>query len=94
MIVKKSIRLWDHVPSLEELRDNADPEIDNTIEEFQDGTDLDIYLRYTGLRIYTNGRDFKKDEPNIKTEMKYTVTNNQAYYPDYDLPDKDHFILI
>ena len=94
MIVKKSIQLWDHIPDLAELREKAVPECDSTIEQFQDGTDLEVYLRYTGLRFYTNGRDFSKDEKNIKSEMKYTITNDQVYFPEYDIPDKDHFILI
>ena len=94
MIVKKSIQLWDHIPSLEELRERADPEIDATIEEFRFTTNLDIYLKYTGLRLYTNGRDFKENEPNIKSEMKYTVSENMASFPDYVIPNKERFILI
>lgn len=91
--VKRSVMLWDHVPELQELRDAAAPE-DSTIETFEDNINIDIYLRYTGLRIYTNGRDFKKDEPNIKTEMKYLCVDGEISYPDYEIPDKEHFILI
>lgn len=94
MIIKKSIQLWDHIPTLEELRERADPECDATIEEFRDTANVDIYLKYTGLRLYTNGRDFKKNEPNIKSEMKYSVVDNMALFPDYVIPDKERFILI
>ena len=91
--VKRSVMLWDHVPDLQELRDAAAPE-DSTIETFEDNINIEIYLRYTGLRIYTNGRDFKKDEPNIKTEMKYTITEDVPCFPAYEIPDKQYFILI
>lgn len=94
IMVKKSIQLWDHIPTLEELRERADPECDATIEQFSDSANVEIYLRYTGLRLYTNGREFKENEPNIKSEMKYTVTDNMAHYPDYLIPDKERFILI
>lgn len=94
MVVKKSVQLWDHVPSLQELQDKANPEADNTIEQFKDGTNLEIYLKYTGLRIYTNGRDFRESETNIKTEMKYTITENVPCFPAYEIPDKQYFILI
>ena len=94
MIIKKSIQLWDHIPTLEELRERADPECDATIEEFRDTANVDIYLKYTGLRLYTNGRDFKENEPNIKSEMKYSVVDNMVSFPDYVIPNKERFILI
>lgn len=94
MIVKKSVRLWDHIPTLQELQEKANPEADSTIEQFQDGTNLDVYLKYTGLRFYTNGREFKENELNIKSEMKYCLTDNIPFFPVYDIPDKQHFILI
>lgn len=94
MIVKKSVQLWDHVPGLDELREQCNPDFDNTIETFKDGTDIELYLRYTGLRLYTNGRDFKHNEKNIRSEMKYTITNDKVHYPEYEIPDKEHFILI
>lgn len=94
MIVKKSVQLWDHVPKLDELREQCNPDFDNTIETFKDGTDIELYLRYTGLRLYTNGRDLKNHEKNIRSEMKYTVTNDTVHYPKYEIPDKKHFILI
>lgn len=94
MIIKKSIQLWDHIPTLAELRERADPECDATIEEFRDTANVDIYLKYTGLRLYTNGRDFKENEPNIKSEMKYSIVNNMASFPDYVIPNKERFILI
>ena len=94
MIIKKSIQLWDHIPTLEELRERADPECDATIEEFRDTANVDIYLKYTGLRLYTNGRDFKENEPNIKSEMKYSVVDNMASFTEYVIPNKERFILI
>mgnify|MGYP006969160441 FL=1 len=94
MIVKKSVQLWDHVPSLHELQEKASPATDSTIEQFKDGTNLDVYLKYTGLRFYTNGRAFKKDETNIKSEMKYCITDDVPFFPEYEIPDKQHFILI
>lgn len=94
MIVKKSVALWDHVPSLQELQEKANPEADSIVEQFKDGTNLEVYLKYTGLRLYTNGRDFKKDEPNLKSEMKYTITDEIVFFPSYEIPDKQHFILI
>lgn len=94
MIIKKSIQLWDHIPTLAELRERADPECDATIEEFRDTANVDIYLKYTGLRLYTNGRDFKENEPNIKSEMKYSIVDNMASFPDYVIPNKERFILI
>ncbi len=94
MIIKKSIQLWDHIPTIEELRERADPECDATIDEFSDTANVDIYLKYTGLRLYTNGRDFKENEPNIKSEMKYSVVDNMVSFPDYVIPNKERFILI
>ena len=94
MIIKKSIQLWDHIPTLAELRERADPECDATIEEFDDTANVDIYLKYTGLRLYTNGRDFKDNEPNIKSEMKYPVIDDMVTFPDYVIPNKERFILI
>lgn len=94
MIIKKSIQLWDHIPNLSELRERADPECDATIEEFSDTANVDIYLKYTGLRLYTNGRDFKETELNIKSEMKYPVIDDMVTFPDYAIPNKERFILI
>ena len=94
MIVKKSIALWDHVPSLEELREIIRPCKDLTVEQFPEETNLEFYLKYTGLRIYTNGRDLKEAEPNIKSEMKYVIKSTGIYIPEYVIPSKEHYILV
>lgn len=91
--IKKSVQLWDHVPELKELREAADPEIDSTIENI-DKNNVELYLKYTGLRIFTNGRDFKAGEKNIRSEMKYYLEGNQTVFPEYVIPEKDRFILI
>ena len=94
MIVKKSISLWDHIPTLEELRERIRPCKDLTVEEFDDLTNLDIYLKYTGLRLYTNGRDLKETENNIRSEMKYCISKSGIYFPEYIIPAKERFILV
>ena len=98
MIVKKSIILWDHIPTLEELKGRIDPDRDATIEEFRDDIDLEIYFKYTGLRLYTNGRDLKENESNIRSEMKYSITfydtDQIIDIPDYIIPSKEHYILV
>ena len=94
MIVKKSVSLWDHVPSLDELRERIRPCSAQTVEEFNNENNLEIYLKYTGLRLYTNGRDLHENECNIRSEMKYVLKPDGIYYPDYVIPDKERFILV
>ncbi len=89
MKIKKSIQLWDHVPSLDELRARCVPSVDITSAEFADGTDLTIYFRCTGLTISTNGKD------KYKSEMKYGIDDfGEAHFPEYQLPKRSEFLLI
>lgn len=89
MKIKKSIQLWDHVPSLEELRARCDPSVDIVSAEFQDGVDLEIYFRCTGLTVSTNGKG------KYKTEMKYGIDDlGEAHFTDYQLPKRSEFLLI
>lgn len=88
MIIRKSSALWDHVPTLEELRLASDPESDITVAEFPDEVNIDLYLQYTGLRIFTNGKN------RYKSEMKYRIFDNgEIDYPEYDIPTNTQFIL-
>lgn len=89
MKIKKSIQIWEHVPSLEELRARCVPSVDITSAEFQDGTDLTVYFKCTGLTVSTNGKD------RYKTEMKYGIDERgEAHFPEYQLPKRSEFLLI
>lgn len=87
MIIKKSSRLWNHVPTLDELRAIADPDKDLTIDEFPDEVDLSFYLAYTGLKFFTNGKD------RYRSEMKYVLSEGETIFPDYEIPKRSEFIL-
>lgn len=80
--------ILDHVPDLEELRANCDPDKDQLVSTFDEDVDLSLYLRYTGLRIYYNGRS------KYLIEMKYTIEDGERVYPDYELPDRSQYIII
>ena len=80
--------ILDHVPELGELRAGCDPDKDQLVSTFEGDVDLSLYLRYTGLRIYFNGRS------KYLIEMKYTVEDGERIYPDYELPDRSHYIII
>lgn len=95
MIIKRSSQPWDHVPSLQELREACDPDKDLTLTSFPEDVDISLYINYTGLRIYSNGRALRKGDTNIKTEMKYIIHDDgDIEYPDYDIPSKTDYILI
>lgn len=88
MIIRKSCTLWDHVPTIEELRLATDPESDVIVAEFPDEVNIDLYLQYTGLRIFTNGKN------RLKSEMKYRIFDSgEIDYPEYDIPSNSQFIL-
>lgn len=80
--------ILDHVPELDELRTGCDPDKDQLVSTFEGDVDLSLYLRYTGLRIYFNGRS------KYLIEMKYTIEDGERVYPDYELPDRSQYIII
>ena len=80
--------ILDHVPELDELRAGCDPDKDQLVSTFEGDVDLSLYLRYTGLRIYFNGRS------KYLIEMKYTIEDGERVYPDYELPDRSQYIII
>lgn len=88
MIIKKSIGIWDHIPSIDELRELTDPDKDLTATMFDDNADISKYLEYTGLRIFTDGRS------SFKSEMKYIIKNGKKILPAYHIPLKEQFLLI
>ena len=95
MIIKKSSALWDHVPTLQELRELTDPDKDPHVASFPDGVDISLYIDYTGLKMYSNGRSERTGSATIKSEMKYIIEDDgEVIYPDYDIPKKGDFILI
>lgn len=80
--------ILDHVPELEELRAGCDPDKDQLVSTFDEDVDLSLNLRYTGLRIYFNGRS------KYLIEMKYTIEDGERVYPDYTMPDRSQYIII
>ena len=95
MIIKRSSRPWDHVPSLQELREACDPDKDLTLTSFPEDVDISLYINYTGLRIYSNGRKGRKGETTLKTEMKYIIYDDgNLVYPDYEIDDSSPRILV
>lgn len=91
MIIKKSVMIWTHVPSLDEIRRCADPDKDLQCASFEDGIDISLYLDYTGLRIYHNG---SKNSPRYKSEYKYIVEpDGSLTHPEYTFPAREQFIL-
>lgn len=89
MKIKKSIQIWDHVPSLEELRSRCVPSVDITSAEFPDGVDLTVYFNCTGLTISTNGKD------KYKSEMKYGIDEHgEVHFPVYAFPKRSEYLLI
>ena len=89
MKIKKSRRIWDHVPTIKELRECCDKKTDPVTAEFPDTMDLTIYFRCTGLSISTNGKD------KYKTEMKYGIDDSgEVHFPAYKIPAKHEFLLI
>ena len=88
MIIKKSIAIWDHVPTLEELQAVTDPDKDLTATTFDDNVDISVYLDFTGLRIFSNGKD------RFRSEMKYILRGSEPELPMYKIPEEDEFLLI
>ena len=72
----KSAKLWDHIPTADELRDKLDPGVDPVVTQLPAEADiLQNYLDIVGLKITANGVTKKT----FKTELLYYV-------------DKDHKI--
>ena len=92
MVVKLSSNLWDHLPTLQELREHTDPDKDRVVAKFDDEVDVSLYINYTGLRIYSNGR---KGETTIKVDMKYIIYDDGSLdYPDYEIDESSPRILV
>lgn len=100
--VYKSVHLWRHVPSIYELQQAADPEIDVRCTTFEDNASLDAYFKLTGIRFFTNGKDpalsYGLNNNNsffLRTEYKYYVTaDNELHHYPIELPDPADYILI
>ncbi len=55
MIIKRSARLWDHVPSLQELREACDPDKDLVLTSFPEDVDISLYSIIQGLGYTATG---------------------------------------
>ena len=95
MVVKLSSNLWDHLPTLQELREHTDPDKDRVVAKFNDEVDVSLYINYTGLRIYSNGRKGRKGETTIKVDMKYIIYDDGSLdFPDYEIDESSPRILV
>ena len=88
-IIQISKVLWDHVPSIEEIKASANPAQDPVQRDTAYIEDIGLYLRFTGLRIFTNGSG------RYRTEYKYYIDKcGDVHYPGYKIPAESDFILI
>ena len=88
-IIQISKVLWDHVPSIEEIKAAANPAQDPVQRDTAYINDIGLYLRFTGLRIFTNGAG------RYRTEYKYYYDKfGDIHYPGYKIPAESDFILI
>lgn len=100
--VFKSTKLWRHIPSIFELREACDPDIDVICSRFDDNYDLDMYFKLSGIRIFTNGKVPPlsyglngNKSCYIRSEYKYYMDSDKTihHYP-LKVPDQSDFILI
>lgn len=88
-VIKISKVLWDHVPSIEEMKEATDIVQDPVQRDTAYINDIGLYLRFTGLRIFTNGAG------RYRTEYKYYIDScGDIHYPGYKIPAESDFILI
>ena len=81
-------RYWDHIPTLAELQDNLNPELDAELTGYEKLIDLDAALRLVGLRIFTDGDKI------FSSETKYYISDTgELVFPDYKQPTETDCIL-
>lgn len=87
MNIFKSLMLWDHLPTADELRGALDPGTDPVIKKLPpDGNILLSFLKVFGLRTFYNGRE----KPIYRTELLYYVNkDNQIVTSDLAISKKD-----
>lgn len=80
----KSVALWDHVPSAQELRSKLDPGVDSVFTKLPaDGDKLAKFLEIIGVKVICNGVTRKR----FKSEVLYYVNLDGEYIsalPSYD----------
>ena len=81
-------RYWDHIPTLAELQDNLNPELDAELSGYEELIDLDAALRLVGLRIFTDGDKI------YSSETKYYISDaGELVFPEYKQPTESDCIL-
>ena len=76
MNIFKSVCLWDHVPTSQELRSKLDPGIDPVFTKMPaDGSKLAKFLEIVGVKVICNGVTHKR----YKSEILYYVNLDGEY---------------
>ena len=77
----KSVRLWDHRPTLEEI--NAAINKDNDIFlQYTDEFLLDKYLKIVGLKIFFTGNGRAGMDYCTEYKYVYNISENKYIFPD------------
>lgn len=73
MNIFKNLKIWDHIPTAQELRAALDPGVDPVIRKLPpDGETLAAFLKIFGLRTFYNGRT----KAVYRTETLYYVNKD------------------
>lgn len=75
MNIFKNLKIWDHLPTADELRGVLDPGTDPVIKKLPaDGNILKSFLDVFGLRTFYNGAK----KPIYRTELLYYVNKDNV----------------